>query len=315
MVISGHVRTSPPPRSKRRCVIDVVRWRPPGAYPLALEVMSIAQLRQRASPEHFLSLQRVEFYILMVVTRGRTRHQIDFEPVDARTGTWMLLRPGQLQRFDFSKPWSGWAVVFRPDLLPPAERRQHSPLQALKSQVDQLRNVVRLPPGAHKLCCATVERMRADAALDARVDDRNALLLYQLGSLLTRLRLHAAPAEPAPRTAIAAEPFIDEERVARLSRLLESDTSARHQALWYAERLGCSAKTPQRAVQQVRGQSLKQLVDQRIALEAQRRLVHTLEPIKRVADGLGFDDTSNFVKFFRRSVGSTPSAFRRTQQG
>ena len=304
-----------PKRSKRRSVINVVRWRPPGAYPLALEVLSTAQLRQRAPPDHFLALQRVEFYILMGVTRGRTRHQIDFESVDARTGTWMLLRPGQLQRFDFSTPWSGWNVVFRPDLLPPAERRQHSPLQALTVRVDQLPNVVRLPPGAHKLCCATVERMRADAALDAGVDDRNALLLYQLGSLLARLRLHVAPAAPAPRTVIAAAQVLAEERVARLSHLLESDTSARHQALWYADRLGCSAKTLQRAVQQARGKSLKQLIDQRIALEAQRRLVHTVEPIKRVADGLGFDDVSNFVKFFRRAVGSTPLDFRRKQQG
>jgi len=96
---------------------------------------------------------------------------------------------------------------------------------------------------------------------------------------------------------------------------LESDTSARHQALWYADRLGCSAKTLQPAVQQARGKSLKQLIDQRIALEAQRRLVHTVEPIKRVADGLGFDDVSNFVKFFRRAVGSTPLDFRRKQQG
>ena len=62
---------------------------------------------------------------------------------------------------------------------------------------------------------------------------------------------------------------------------------SRHQARWYADRLGCSAKTLQRAVQHVRGKSLKQLIDQRIALEAQRRLVHTVEPIKRVADGLG----------------------------
>ena len=131
--------------------------------------------------------------------------------------------------------------------------------------------------------------MRADAALDAGVDDRNALLLYQLGSLLARLRLHAAPAAPSPRTAIATAQVLAEERVARLSHLLESDTSARHQARWYADRLGFNAKTLQRAVQEVRGKSLKQLIDHRIALEAQRRFVHTVEPIRRVADGLGFE--------------------------
>ncbi len=290
----------------RRSAIDVVRWRPPGAYPLALEVLSIAELRQRAPRAHFEQLQRVEFYMLVAVTRGRTRHWIDFESFDARSGTWLLLRPGQLQRFDLFSPWQGWNVVFRPDLLPPAERRRRGPLQALVEQVDALPNRLTLPPAAHRVCCALVQRMRSDAALDAGVDDRNSLLLYQLGSLLTRLRLHA-PRRPR-RDAV---PALEQERVARWRALLEADPAARHDAAWYAEHLGCSTKTLRRAVQLATGQSLKTLLDDRLALEAKRRLVHNTEPVKRIADALGFADVSNFGKFFRRMTGSTPRDFRR----
>lgn len=198
-----------------RTAVDVVRWRPPGAYALALEVLSISQLRERAPREHFEQLQRVEFYMLVTLTRGHTTHQIDFASIDARPGTWLLLRPGQLQRFDLFSAWQGWSVVFRPELLPAAERRQHSPMQALAALVDALPNVLALPPDVHRLCCAQVRRMRSDAELHAGVDDRNALLLYQLASLLTRLRLHASP-----RPQGAAPPAIEAERVARLRVLI-----------------------------------------------------------------------------------------------
>jgi len=34
----------------------------------------------------------------------------------------------------------------------------------------------------------------------------------------------------------------------------------------------------------------------------------------RVADELGFDEATNFVKFFKREVGCTPTAFRQLQR-
>ena len=73
----------------RQPSVGVTQWRPPGAYPLALEVMSLAQLRQRAPAEQFERTHRIEFYSLMVLTRGRGRHMIDFETIDARAGSWL----------------------------------------------------------------------------------------------------------------------------------------------------------------------------------------------------------------------------------
>jgi AraC-like DNA-binding protein len=36
-------------------------------------------------------------------------------------------------------------------------------------------------------------------------------------------------------------------------------------------------------------------------------------PVAAVGDQLGFDEATNFVKFFRRETGLTPGAFRATQ--
>jgi AraC-like DNA-binding protein len=47
-----------------------------------------------------------------------------------------------------------------------------------------------------------------------------------------------------------------------------------------------------------------------VALEAKRLLVHTALPIAVIANRLGFDEPTNFVKFFRREVRQSPGAFR-----
>jgi AraC-like DNA-binding protein len=284
--------------------IEQVRWRPAGAYPLAIEVQTIAQLRRKAPRSHFERWQRVQFFVLTGVTRGATRHQIDFAAVDARPGTWWLLRPGQLQRFDFSRPWSGWMVVFRPELQPPPGARDRAPPGTLDALLTALPAAVDLPPAAHAHCCDAVRRMAADAGVRrGSVEARDRLMLHQLGEVLARLALQAGATRDAP-------PPNDDERVARLRALVDREPQARHPAAWYAQRLGCSTRTLARAVHGASGLALKPWLDERRALEAKRALVHGDEPIKRVADRLGFVDPANFVKFFRRMTGTTPAAFR-----
>ncbi len=319
--------------------IAQVRWQPGGAYALAVQAFTIARLRGKASREHFESPQRVHFYVLTGVTRGRTRHEIDFRPIDAGPGTWMLLRPGQIQRFDFSRDWDGWMIVFRPDLLPPAPAaaRGRASAQApaagtgaLEPLLASLATAQRLPPPVHARCAAAARRIADDARRHgAAVDACNALLRHELGELLARVALAA----PAPATAVAAGRAVHapanagvpvraiahiaapgSARMARLRALVQSQPAQRHTADTLAAALACSAKTLGRTVRDATGLSLKAWLDEQAVLEAQRLLVHGDEPVKRVADRLGFADAGNFVKFFSRVAGSTPAVFRAAQR-
>jgi AraC-like DNA-binding protein len=55
----------------------------------------------------------------------------------------------------------------------------------------------------------------------------------------------------------------------------------------------------------------KAFIATRLALEAKRLLTHSALSVGAIADRLGFDDASNFVKFFRRHAGCAPTEFRR----
>lgn len=58
------------------------------------------------------------------------------------------------------------------------------------------------------------------------------------------------------------------------------------------------------------GVPAKAFLSLRIALEAKRLLAHTAESVGALAGQLGFDEPTNFVKFFRREAGCTPGEFR-----
>ena len=83
-----------------------------------------------------------------------------------------------------------------------------------------------------------------------------------------------------------------------------------HKVSEYADRLGYSARTLNRLARQYTGLSAKELIDERVVLEAKRRLAHGDAAVAEIAQDLGFDDASNFSSYFRRQTQLTPGTFR-----
>ena len=72
-----------------------------------------------------------------------------------------------------------------------------------------------------------------------------------------------------------------------------------------------SSKTLSRAARAATGLNAKEYIDQRVLLEGRRLLAHTRLSAGEIAERLGFSELTNFIKFFRRNGGESPSEFRR----
>jgi len=132
------------------------------------------------------------------------------------------------------------------------------------------------------------------------------LLHHQLYALLTRLSILQA-CQQSQDTVIA--PAL--QRFKRFQELVEERFAQSHQVADYASQLGYTEKSLSRAVMAAMGVTSKAFIASRVALEAKRLLVHTNVPVASIALHLGFDEPTNFSKFFRREVHCTPAEFRR----
>jgi len=54
----------------------------------------------------------------------------------------------------------------------------------------------------------------------------------------------------------------------------------------------------------------KTFIDGYVILEAKRSIVSTDNGFKEIAYEIGFDELTNFTKFFKKNVGVSPKAFR-----
>lgn len=281
-------------------------YRPQASYPLDLEVFTVADLRQRGSKEKVRTTHRYEFHTLVCVTQGVCTQVVDFKPVPCAPGSLLGLRPGHAHNFGHDEDWDGWIVLFRPEFVLPASTAPRD----LKFAVDLERLPEHLVLGGNELRTVTgsIEQMREDTKLDAPLDDVHALLRHQLHALLTRLSILQGRQQ-------AQEPVISLalQRFKRFQRLVEERFAQWHQVADYASQLGYTEKSLARAVTASMGVTAKAFITARILLEAKRLLVHTDLSIVTIAEKLGFNEPTNFSKFFKREVDCTPAEFRRRQ--
>lgn len=289
-----------------RTPVETVGYQPPTDYRLDLEIFTLTEFRRRVAPAQLRAPQRLEFHLLTYIVNGRASHMVDFELHNCQPGTMLVLRPGQVQRFSPAFcDLEGFMVLFRPEFLEPRLATDTS-VEELNHPIAEL-SVHRILSGSEQLAVnQLLNRMAVDARHRTDANLLNTLLRHQLLVLLVRLQLIQASRAPTAAPAAGCT-----QRFQRFRDEVERRFHQLHQVSAYAKLIGCSQKSLQRATLELRGVTAKAFVSQRIALEAKRRLVHTNESVAEIPDTLGFDEPTNFVKFFRREVGSPPGDFRR----
>lgn len=106
----------------------------------------------------------------------------------------------------------------------------------------------------------------------------------------------------------------ESELYGRFRGLLEATYAEHRPIAWYASALGVSESRLDRAARAVAGKSAYAATQDRLMLEARRRLAYIAAPATKIAYELGFHDAAYFWRFFRRRAGLTPAEFRRAAQ-
>lgn len=139
---------------------------------------------------------------------------------------------------------------------------------------------------------------------------RNQLLEWLVRSVLLLLSRGRADTQPSS-TALAGDAAL----FARFRVLVERHYLEHWRIARYLEVLGTNERRLNRACRAAGGHSASDTVQNRLLLEARRRLVYLARPVNSIAYELGFKDPAYFNRFFRRRAGLSPGAYRRIEQG
>ena len=227
----------------------------------------------------------------LLISQGHADVSIDGAHFALKPPGFVILPALSVHGFRFHPGTSGHVLTVSQDFLARASSAS-DPLRRLLTEGGR---------GVLGTAAAARVQMLASAMLDLAADWQADPALFQaLAEALLRSLPLAAP--PPTRE--------DDRRLALFRHLIEVHLREHRPLDFYARSIGCTPRTLTRLCRSRLGQSPLEVMNRRLALEAQRLLRFTNASVTQVSEDLGFADPSYFSRFYLRVRGHRPQAER-----
>ncbi|WP_375748459.1 helix-turn-helix transcriptional regulator [Vibrio sp. HN007] len=268
------------------------------------EIVDLEELAKRASslqhsPE---SPHRVSFFAVIYIQKGAGTHTIDFVDHTFEKDTILFIQREQVHSYDFSQHPKGSVLLFTQAFLDQVHANMRLPSYTPTHLDFQYQPAIKLNEDLALSVQHLIEEMLKETA---RKHCDPLILMYLFSSL--SLMLHRERPE-SRQDKMSKE---QNQRFARFFTLLQENYSSIRDANWYANQVHTTYKTLNQVCKLATNLTAKQLIDSYTILEIKRRLVLKDNTIQHLAYELGFEDASNFVKYFKKHTGHTPTQFQK----
>ncbi len=280
--------------------IPVRQIKPAPKQPLStgqFTIRPLADIVQENGLVH--ELHRHDFYFILALKNGIGSHEIDFMPYSVQDHTVFMLRPGQVHRLMLDSNATGFLLEF--------DREYYHRLEDISGQ--------RLKKAANKNYCAfesgRFEKLYAMLALiyeeySSRETGYQDVIKSALDIFFTE---YIRQSHGSGFASLAGASY-SQERYEVFMDLLEKHIATHKQVSQYAQWMNISSYQLNEIVKSSVGKTPSDLINAQIVLEAKRYLLATSNQVKDIADQLGYEDYSYFIRFFKKHVGYTPESFR-----
>lgn len=246
---------------------------------------------------------RVAFFILFFVEKGKGKHSIDFTDYSCTKGTLLTIRKDQIHKFFKSRSLHGTLFLFTNDFLV-------SYLENIEAQKTLLLFNEQLGLPKLQLNKQEFESLSHSAK---RIENEYFKINDEQSMSIIRSELHIMIAQlfriKAKKEKIHFEKKYLQQFI-RFQELVEKKASQTTRVQYFANDMGLSTKTLNTVTQSIIHKTAKQFIDEICTKQIKRLLINTELSVKEIAYQSGFEETTNFYKYFKRQTQITPEQFR-----
>ncbi|KXX68036.1 helix-turn-helix domain-containing protein [Flammeovirga sp. SJP92] len=246
---------------------------------------------------------RARFYHILWIEKGHGTHYVDFKPIKVEDNTLIFVAQNSVNLYDANGYYEGKSIIFTNDFF--CQTKYDFRYITTSILYSDLYDVAKLSPIINREALELIFH-QMNQEVEKKKDQAQKEVLHKL------LYLFLLQSERAYREQgiQELEPSLYLTNVINFKEHLEESYKKEKGVKWYANSLNLSEKQLNKSTAEVLSKSPKKIIDERVVLEAKRLLVHTDEPVKEIAYELGYDEPTNFIKFFKRHTTVTPADFR-----
>lgn len=275
---------------------------------IGFEIVDLGQVYARHKAQMILP-HRTDFYHILHIESGVKKHFVDFQIIEIVGLTLVFINKDAVHHFENTESIKGMGIVFLDSFFCSNEQDT----QFLQSSVcfNNFRTISKLAvqgdcPGLKEIFKMMFEAFKTPPEVHHAAYLRN--LLHNFLILSERLLRQQPGFEPLPVG-------IDMDYTAAFRHLLNDHFTIQKTVGFYASALNLTENRLYHATQHILGKSPKQVINDRLVLEAKRLLVNSSKPVKEISFELGFGEPTNFNQFFKKYSGVTPLEWRVANEG
>lgn len=274
---------------------------------IEFEILELQELYKKFK-NLLIAPHRVNFYYIIWFKKKASNHIIDFKTVEIIPYDLVFLGKDTVQCFDDQDFYKGKAILFTEKFFCKSE----SDTSFLNSTLlfNNFFSISKLNIKENPDEFATIL-----SAMEKELS--NSFDSYQeklLKNHLHNMMLLSERMKKQQGTSLLSNDPTLLDSLSSFKQLLEKHFKNKKQVSFYAQELLINPKKLTQITTRTLGKTPKKIIDDRIILEAKRLLVYSDNNIKEIAHELGFDESTNFIKFFKNHSSITPKDFKNTNK-
>lgn len=267
-----------------------------------IEFLRISELLSRMDDQHDHNPRqphRLTFFALLIVTEGVGSHQVDLKKYPLEKGSVLKIAKGQVHSFQDGIRYDGYLLVFTEDFV----LKYFS-----KSSIDFISHLYNYHISDPLVEGSTFNEPFLDQVIKEFESDNT---YAQKNIVAKMLELYLLKLERVSHTATTTKLHKEHYPLFfQFKNLVEKNYRDTRNVKDYAEIMSISTKHLNTVVQDFTLNTAKHFIDQYVTLEIKRAILSTDQSLKEIAYELGFDEVTNFTKFFKKHTEITPKEYK-----
>ena len=251
-----------------------------------------------------------DVYNIIWIKKGSGTYTIDFSTYQFSSGMMFFLTPGQMYRVESEEIVEGTRLAFNENFYCVDTFGTKASCDGILFNNPYQHPYITLNPAQYRHFEELSEQILAE--FDAPGLAHEELVHSYLQQFLiyaTRIKDQQSDFE---ETEADSE---ETEFMTQFHNLIEQNYRSKHAVAEYADMLHMAPKSLHRKVKRLTGETVSQIIQNRLTLEAKRLLYHTDMTVKQIGYELGFDDPTYFSRFFKKQTGQSATKFQEEFHG
>ncbi len=282
--------------------IPQIKFSPKDTENFGFEIVPIEKIKQfkKQQNNHDSELpHQLKFYNFIYFTHGTGKHFIDFKWYPVKENTLVYLAKEQINAFDFSTNLKGYCIVFTEEYFVKSFSNVSNNFAFRLFNPQLFSPILQLPKDAD-----------FHTYFNLLKKERNLKLLNQkiIVELLFIILISKAEQIKQHQT----HNIKDSSKIVffqKFNSLIEKELHKSRSAEYYAKELAITYKHLNSICKEFVNKTAKNVIDDFVILQAKRNLINSTIKSNELAYKLGFDDPTNFTKYFKKHTGLTPNMF------